>query len=743
MSKLFQFFVVVFVLFWCTTFLAQQKGVINTEAEVSPTQTPYISDPPIDAMWDVQLSFDIVALSGAAGNAGAEWDGTSFYSTRWASNLIHEYSADGTALIREFSVAGVTGLRDLAYDGTYFYGGAAANTIYQMDFSTNTLIGSIPSPVPVRFIAYDEGSDAFWVGNWDTAPTLVDRAGATLATITTGFLGQYGAAYDNVSPGGPFLWVFDQGGGEGTPQLVHQFDIATGIATGVTHDVMTDVGLGQSGIAGGLFSMTDFVSGFFSIGGLIQGGSVLPGPDLIFVYEVASAGPPCPVVAPSDPNPVNGAIDVSINLAQISWTNGSGTLFNDVFFGEAGNMQQVYTGSAVTSYSIPGPLSYDTDYQWRVVSLNDTCGINGPTWSFTTEVDPNLNCVFFDDFESGTGNWTITNDGGTCVWEIFMPPYPNTYILPPGAGGGLLAADSDECGSGTTVLTSAVAGPFDATDYQAGAVDFDSDFNAIDVDDACYVELSLDGGATWTEVWSQIGVDLSGHESVDLSALINQQPAFWLKFRSVQPGWDWWWVIDNVEVCLWDIIPVELTSFTASTNENQVTLNWSTASEINNHGFEIQRSSNGEFVTVGFVEGHGTTTEIQSYSYTDREITEGSYGYRLKQIDFGGAYSYSDVIEVDVTNPKEFALYQNYPNPFNPSTNIEFSLAVDSKVSLKVFDILGQEVANLISSDLVAGSHSVDFNASLLNSGVYFYRIEATGIDGTNFTNVKKMILTK
>ena len=154
MPKLFQFFVIVFALFWCTTILAQQKGVINTEAEISPTQTPYNTDPPIDAIWDVLQSFDIVALSGAAGNAGAEWDGTSFYSTRWASNLIHEVDMAGT-LIREFSVPGVTGLRDLPYDGTYFYGGASGATIYQMDFATETLIGTIPvgGGVTVRNIA--------------------------------------------------------------------------------------------------------------------------------------------------------------------------------------------------------------------------------------------------------------------------------------------------------------------------------------------------------------------------------------------------------------------------------------------------------------------------------------------------------------------------------------------------------------------------------------------------------------
>jgi len=124
-------------------------------------------------------------------------------------------------------------------------------------------------------------------------------------------------------------------------------------------------------------------------------------------------------------------------------------------------------------------------------------------------------------------------------------------------------------------------------------------------------------------------------------------------------------------------------------------------------------------------------------------LEAGNYSYRLKQYDFDGTSEFSDIVEVEVLPPKVFSLEQNYPNPFNPGTKIKFSLAADSKVTLTVFDVLGQEVANLISGNLAAGSHEIDFNASNINSGVYFYRIDATGVDGNNFTSVKKMILTK
>ena len=190
-------------------------------------------------------------------------------------------------------------------------------------------------------------------------------------------------------------------------------------------------------------------------------------------------------------------------------------------------------------------------------------------------------------------------------------------------------------------------------------------------------------------------------------------------------------------------LPVELTSFSANVSNSNVSLSWSTASETNNSGFQIERSNGSEYVSLGFIAGHGTTTDIQNYSYVDQNVNAGKYTYRLKQVDFNGKFEYSNAVEVEVLGVKEFTLGQNYPNPFNPSTTINFSLAVDSKVSLKIFDVLGQEVATLLNGQLAAGNHPVSFDASSLNSGVYFYRIDASGVDGQKFSSTKKMILTK
>jgi hypothetical protein len=201
-----------------------------------------------------------------------------------------------------------------------------------------------------------------------------------------------------------------------------------------------------------------------------------------------------------------------------------------------------------------------------------------------------------------------------------------------------------------------------------------------------------------------------------------------------------------------NIIPVELTSFIATVllNEKVVQINWSTATETNNSGFEIQKqvgskqSAVGNWKVIGFVPGFGTTTEPKSYSFIDEDVTTGIYKYRLKQIDYDGSFEYSNVIEVEVDfTPKEFVLYQNYPNPFNPTTKIKYEIpnvGTRDRVSVRiiVYDVLGNEVATLVNEEKQPGVYEVEFDASLLSSGMYLYKLKA----GT-FVQTKKMILTK
>ncbi len=185
-------------------------------------------------------------------------------------------------------------------------------------------------------------------------------------------------------------------------------------------------------------------------------------------------------------------------------------------------------------------------------------------------------------------------------------------------------------------------------------------------------------------------------------------------------------------------IPVELVSFNASVVNNKVELNWCTFTEKNNKGFEVQRTSTkNDWKTLAFVNGNGTTTEKHNYSFRDEETFTGKCSYRLKQIDYNGSYQYSYVVEVEANNTN-YVLEQNYPNPFNPETRINFSLPAQSNVSLKIFDVLGNEVKTLINGVMESGNHSILFNANDLGSGVYFYELKAN-----NFTKKLKMLLTK
>jgi hypothetical protein len=197
-------------------------------------------------------------------------------------------------------------------------------------------------------------------------------------------------------------------------------------------------------------------------------------------------------------------------------------------------------------------------------------------------------------------------------------------------------------------------------------------------------------------------------------------------------------------------LPITLVSFTATVlNQNSVRLDWTTISETNNYGFEVQKSADDEtnYQTIpnSFVPGHGTTTEPHSYTYTDNTATSGLWYYRLKQIDLDGTHHFTEGLRVDVLTgvserplPKEFALDQNFPNPFNPVTKIELAVPRESHVRLVVYNLLGQEVATLVDEVKQAGYHTVTFNAAGFSSGLYFYRMNAGEV-----SFLRKMILVK
>lgn len=198
-------------------------------------------------------------------------------------------------------------------------------------------------------------------------------------------------------------------------------------------------------------------------------------------------------------------------------------------------------------------------------------------------------------------------------------------------------------------------------------------------------------------------------------------------------------------------LPVELNYFKYEFIDGQVNLYWETATETNNYGFAIERISTSlgtcyNYKQIGFVKGKGNSNSLNKYSFMDNHvISTGIYRYRLKMLALDGTVSFSKEIELNINLEKSFSLFQNYPNPFNPETKINFSIPEDSKISLKVFNVNGVELASLVNGNLLKGNYEVTFSTSRINfpAGVYFYSLEASTINGSFYKQTRKMILAK
>lgn len=191
-------------------------------------------------------------------------------------------------------------------------------------------------------------------------------------------------------------------------------------------------------------------------------------------------------------------------------------------------------------------------------------------------------------------------------------------------------------------------------------------------------------------------------------------------------------------------LPVELTSFTAQIKNGEIILDWITVTEIDNVGFEIERSlDKGEFKKIGFVQGHGNSNSPKEYQFIDKNIS-GYISYRLKQINNDGTFSYSKIVNVDLVSINDYALYQNYPNPFNPITSIKFKTPVESHVKLRISNSLGEEVTTLLDQVQNPGIHEVIWESNLTASGIYYANLQISSLDGqTSFQKTIKMILSK
>ena len=341
-----------------------------------------------------------------------------------------------------------------------------------------------------------------------------------------------------------------------------------------------------------------------------------------------------------------------------------------------------------------GPRLYkttDKGYHWSIIDLP---GTNTDHMMFPAFKDELNGMRVIWKWSEASSILQKTSDGGN-TWNEIPGPYgdciPVNVSYVPGTSAGYV-----------------ITGDVNVNGYAGGSA------------------YTLDGGETWTNL-----------DNGNYSYLI---------FQSTNVGWASEFSTNTFYKYVGPPmpVPVELISFNAAVNGKEVTLKWATATETNNQGFEIQRLNDSkptklqDWAKIGFVKGNGTTAEQKSYNFIDKDLAYGKYSYRLKQIDLDGTYKYSEEIEVELKVIAEFMLGQNYPNPFNPATTINFGIKTKANVSIKILNAIGEEAATILNEEKEAGYYQIIFNAALLPSGVYFYKIIAD-----DYVAVKKMILLK
>lgn len=422
------------------------------------------------------------------------------------------------------------------------------------------------------------------------------------------------------------------------------------------------------------------------------------------------------------------------------------------------NTAQVDSIQRRTVLTLAQPLSFSispaapADHSIKLVVKSRLEGVVSSTDTFTIITGTPV-YYFVDTTNNPTNLWTITFTPTTSPkWEAFESSFhsaPNSYH---DSKTGTYAANA------TVTLTT--TNYINLTNSSNPVLSFWTKYD-IEASWDCGVVLASTNGTTWTPLAGRLTKPAAGQgkqvpagmpvydnirtewakEEINLAAYGGQQIKLRYELRtdgSIQK--DGWW-IDDIGIVVYQLVPVELISFNATVSGNSVNLKWETASETNNKGFEVQRSTSpGSWFTIAFLKGAGTTIEKTSYNFTDNNPVNGKIRYRLKQTDFDGTVRIIAPVEVDFAGVTEYSLSQNYPNPFNPETKINFSLKQGGNVSLKLYNLLGKEIATLINENMDAGKHSFRLDAAALGlaSGTYFYELKSG-----SFSKMMKLVYLK
>lgn len=407
-----------------------------------------------------------------------------------------------------------------------------------------------------------------------------------------------------------------------------------------------------------------------------------------------------------------------------------------------------FTTTTPMLFSVSPTAPIDTTCKLKLTTSKNGVVMAVDTISFITGV-PQF--MFADTTGNPVNLWTVTATPTTPKWEATTTDFhsaPNSYT--DSKTGNYLA---------NATVTIASTDQISLVGYNNPKLSFWSKWATESEYDCGVLMISTNNGTSWTALAGSLTKAASGlgkqvpagmpvyegtspnwkREEINLSAYANKTIKLKFELRSDQSLQADGWYIDDIGIYVYTALPVELTSFTAARNNDLVTLKWVTASELNNKGFEVQRSLDGSNWSLsGSVVGAGTKTGITEYTFTDRFPSNESVYYRLKQTDFDGSFKFYGAVEVQGNSEMVYDLYQNYPNPFNPETVIKYSLASDGMVTLNIYDILGTKISTLVNETQKAGTHQVSFKPGELPSGIYFYELVTP-----NFTKKLKMLFLK
>lgn len=687
-------------------------GQVDVRPNFIPKPIPSNNQNAIKASWQLEFNYPTSYLL-----TGVECDGSYYYTSFWQTAWFYRYDMTG-AFVDSFSITGVSAVRDLAYDGTYFYGSAASNNIFQMNFTTRTLVSTITAPTgtAARHIAYDPGNDAFWCGNFSSDFSLVTKTGTIINTISAtnhGLSGCYGSAFDTLSTGGPYLWIFSQDG-NGTD--IVQIDLATGLPTPNYHDCTTDITVAGS-LAGGMCIYVDTASGDHILCGAIQN-------ERIFGYNL---------------NALQAVdYDMSVTACDLNTLESVGNL---TVSGDITNLGDSTITSYTLNYSVDGGSAVTDNITGVNMPLNSTISFSHSTpWAATSGQHElkiwatNLNGSIAD-MDNGNDTLTMLIDvvDSTTQRTVLMEPFTNTSCGPCATYGPDFR---------TLLLNniSKVAVIYYHFDYPGP----NDPFYLFTPDNEARCQYYSINSVPHTKMDGNVfGDHIAYLTAADINNRYNTPALYEIDITATPSG------TDDLDI---DVDVTALLSTAASGVKLRVAI---IEDEIN---LASAPGSNGEKdfywtfrdmlpSAAGATAGPFTqyTPKNFNYTYTYQTGTPAVDKNQVKVVAFLQDDNTKEVLQAAVVDyfpyvgiDEDYAgvAFGMYPNPVNNTLYMKYQIQAEENITINVYNLLGSLMLTEAHGTQQSGDYTVSLNVSDLPQGVYLVELQTA-----NTKIVRKLIV--